>query len=342
MLVTGAVVWGVKTRAAGFANGAGSLIRRDLQSVKASFIRPERIPFPPTNPFSEAKYQLGRTLFFDPRLSGAGAMACATCHNPALNWTDGQGRATGNGHKALDRKSPSLLNAAWGILFFWDGRADSLEQQALGPIQSEAEMNLKIPELVKRLQAVGEYGRMFKAAFPGEAISGDTIAKAIATFERTIVSDIAPFDRWIAGEESAVNESAKRGFALFNGQAACVKCHNGWNFTNGSFADIGLQSDDRGREKIEHSPALAHGFKVPTLRNIARRAPYMHDGSLPDLAAVLENYNAGGTVRRPTTQLFLKPLGLTDRDKTDLRAFLETLNSEDERVTAPTLPPGER
>ncbi len=307
-------------------------------TLKASYLRPQRIPFPPSNPFSEEKYQLGKRLFFDTRLSGNGTMACASCHSPTQNWTDGRGRAVGHDGKILGRKSPTILNAAWGTTFFWDGRADSLEAQALGPIQSPAEMNQTLPKLVQLLEAAPEYRSRFDKAFPGKGITPETIAKAIATFERTVTSDIAPFDRWVAGDEGAISEKAKRGFVVYNGKGTCVTCHNGWNFTNGSFADIGLKSEDEGRAKIEANPALAFAFKVPTLRNISKRAPYMHDGSLPDLQAVIDNYAKGGAVRRPTSKLFLKPVELTEADKEDLIAFLETLNSEDEAVTAPPLP----
>lgn len=326
---------------------AGSLLRASvapsravasLETLKAAYRRPERIPFPQSNPFTEAKYQLGKRLYFDPRLSGSGTMSCASCHSPSLQWTDGRGRALGHEQKVLDRKSPTILNMAWGTSFFWDGRADSIEQQALGPIQSPDEMNMKLPELVKRLSAVEEYRKRFEEAFPGESLSPDTIAKAIATFERTVVSDVAPFDRWVSGEEDAISDSAKRGFTVFNKPASCVTCHNGWNFTNGSFADIGLDTKDQGRGQLTKNPALDFAFKVPTLRNIAKRAPYMHDGSLASLKDVIENYDAGGAVRRPTAKLFLKPLSLTEADKKDLISFLETLTSEDEAITAPALP----
>ncbi len=316
----------------------GAAPSRDLASLKDAFRRPEQIPFPSSNLFSEAKYQLGKQLYFDPRLSGSGTMSCASCHNSEHSWTDGRPRALGHGNKILDRKSPTILNMAWGTSFFWDGRANSIEAQALGPIQSPNEMNMELPKLVSLLGSIDGYRSQFKSVFPGEPLSGSTIAKAIATFERTVVSDVAPFDRWVEGEESAIGDSAKRGFVLFNGQANCVKCHNGWNFTNGSFADIGLRSPDEGRGKIDSNKALAFAFKVPTLRNIVRRAPYMHDGSLTTLDAVLENYSAGGTIARPMTKLFLKPLSLSKGDKDDLISFLETLSSKDEPITAPVLP----
>lgn len=312
------------------------------EDPRARFRRPERIPYPKQNRYSKAKYDLGKTLFFDPRLSKSGMMSCASCHNPSLSWTDGLPKAVGHGHKELARKAPTILNAAWGKTFFWDGRAATLEEQALGPIQSPDEMNMPLPELVKKIQSIAEYEPLFKKAFPKETFSEALVAKAIATFERTIVSDIAPFDVWVAGDESAISESAKRGFTLFNGKAACVRCHTGWNFTNGQFADVGLVTDDKGRGIIAGDTDVDFAFKTPTLRNISRRAPYMHDGSLADLATVIDNYDRGGRVQREGTKLFLKPLGLTDEEKQDLIAFLETLTSQDEVISMPALPRGEQ
>jgi cytochrome c peroxidase len=184
---------------------------------------------------------------------------------------------------------------------------------------------------------------MFAHAFPEEkiAISAKTIGKALATFERTIVSDIAPFDRWIAGDEYAISDAAKRGFLVFNGKGDCVKCHTGWRLTNGMFADTGLPSSDLGKGKLTSNVWLAHSFKTPTLRNIDRRGPYMHDGSLATLSEVIGHYDAGGTVKRKTSALFLKPLHLSQSEKNDLLQFLHTLTSEDEAVAMPSLPKGE-
>ncbi len=313
----------------------------DKTGLKAAFRRPEKIPFPSANPFSEEKYRLGKILFFDPRMSRSGMMACASCHNPSLSWTDGMAKGVGHGHQTLARRVPTLLNGAWNTTFFWDGRAATLEEQALGPIQAEAEMNMKLPELVDRLEAIPEYAALFDAAFPRERVSGENIARAIATYERTIVSDLAPFDYWIEGDESAISEGAKRGFVVFNKTAGCVKCHTGWNFTNGIFADVGIDTTDLGRGKVVGSAVVEYAFKAPTLRNIARRGPYMHDGSIATLRRVVDNYDAGGTVRRPMVKIFLKPLGLTSEQKTDLLSFLGTLTSEDEAVRLPSLPRGE-
>lgn len=314
----------------------------DRSDLKADYKRPELIPYPKKNPFSEAKYELGKQLFFDPRLSQSNVMSCATCHNPSFSWGDGLAKAVGHGHKKLGRRAPTILNAAWGSSFFWDGRARTLEEQALGPIESPDEMNLKIPALVERLKAVPQYVEAFDKAFPGEAISGDTIGKAIATFERGVVSDLAPFDYWIAGTENAISDSAKRGFQVFNDKGKCVICHNGWNFTNHSFADTGISKADIGRGKFDTNKYVKFAFKTPTLRNVAERGPYMHDGSIGSLREVVDTYNVGGKFRRTGSKLFLKPLNLTEQEKEDLVAFLGTLSSKDEAISLPILPSGEK
>jgi cytochrome c peroxidase len=297
------------------------------------------VPHPETNPPTPTRELLGKTLFFDPRLSASGVMSCATCHNPGFAWGDGLPRAVGHGMKTLARRTPTLLNTAWSELLFWDGRATSLEEQALGPITAPGEMNLSLEELVTRVNGIAEYHPLFAAAYPGEPISGDTIAKALASFERTLVSAPAPFDRWVAGDESAVPEAAKRGLALFDGKAQCSQCHSGWRFTDDSFHDVGVASEDRGRgEKLPAIEIVQFAFKTPTLRNVDRRAPYMHDGSEASLENVIELYDVGGREKRPSLAREIQPLRLTTREKSDLVAFLKTLTSADPEITTPTLP----
>ncbi len=312
-----------------------SAVRKPVQvssvdKIKEQYRRPKEIPFPADNPYTAVKAHLGRTLYFDPRLSRAGMQSCASCHNPSFSWGDGLPKGVGDGMKQLGRRSPTILNAAWGQIFMWDGRKESLEDQALGPIQADVEMNLPLDKLIARLEAVPQYRTLFAAAFPdGGKITADRIAKAIATYERTVVSPVAPFDRWIEGDEKAISDSAKRGFALFNGKAKCSGCHEGWRFTDDSFHDIGLADDDIGRGKfLEDIVKMQHAFKTPGLRNIVERAPYMHDGSVPDLKAVVMHYNSGG-VNRPSRSDKVHPLGLTDAEVDDLVAFMRTLSSED-------------
>jgi cytochrome c peroxidase len=301
--------------------------------------RPANVAYPEDNAFSPAREQLGRMLFFDPRLSGSKWISCATCHNPALAWGDGLPRAIGHGMQQLGRRTPTIVNLAWAPALFWDGRAESLEEQALGPIAAAGEMNLDLDEMVARLKAIDGYAPLFAVAYPGEEISAPTVAKAIATFERGIVSAQAPFDRWVAGDEQAISVPAKRGFALFNSKARCSQCHSGWRFTNDSFHDIGVAGTDEGRAVV--TPFIAeshHAFKTPTLRNVARRAPYLHDGSAATLEDVIELYDRGGIVRRPSLSREITPLELTPQEKQDLVAFMLTLTSEDADVRVPLLP----
>jgi cytochrome c peroxidase len=307
--------------------------------LMAEYQRPSWIPYPEDNPHSEAKEQLGRALFFDPRLSRSNMQSCSSCHNPSFAWGDGLPKGVGDHMNQLGRRSPSILNSAWAEAFMWDGRFETLEQQALGPIQSGVEMNMSIADLLPKLQAVEEYRRMFGAAFDANPeITAEKIAMAIATYERTVVSGAAPFDRWIAGDAGAISESAQRGFVLFNGKANCAACHSGWRFTDDSFHDIGLAGDDIGRGKqLPNVAKMQHAFKTPGLRNIDRRFPYMHDGSVVTLEAAIELYNTGG-ILRPSLSDEMKPLGLMEQDKADLLAFLKTLTSQDPPVQYVMLP----
>jgi cytochrome c peroxidase len=308
------------------------------ESFKKDYVRPTSIPFPESNPYTPEKARLGEMLFFEPRLSGSNYISCASCHNPAMSWGDGLPRGIGHGMTILGRRTPTILNLAWAELLMWDGRKESLEDQALGPVGADVEMNQDLEKLVPKLSAIREYRTLFNLAFPTEGITIDTVAKAIATYERTVVSGAAPFDRWIAGERNAISESAKRGFVLFNTKANCSVCHSGWNFTDGSFHDIGLPSDDVGRGKHVPIERMQHAFKTPTLRDIARRAPYMHDGSVADLAAVVEHYD-DGFVERPSLSGDMKRLGLTAAEKKDLVEFMLTLTGDNTPVRVPVLPP---
>jgi cytochrome c peroxidase len=313
-------------------------VPRSLDQMKAEYRRPETIPFPPTNPHTLEKAVLGKKLYFDTRLSSGNLLSCATCHNPAFGWGDAQPKAIGHGMNVLARRSPSIVNAAWSQALMWDGREATLETQALGPIAAAAEMNMPLAVLTERLAGIGEYKPLFTAAFGTNAVTAQNVAKALATFERTVVSASAPFDSWIAGDEKAISEDAKRGFALFNTKAGCAQCHSGWNFTDDSFHDIGLESPDLGRGKlVPDTLKLQHAFKTPGLRDIARRAPFAHDGSLPTLEAVVDHYDRGG-IERPSRSDIIKPLGLTTQEKADLVAFLQTLTGRAEPISIPLLP----
>lgn len=310
----------------------------DLKVLKKLYTRPKDIPYIAENPYSESKVILGKSLFFDPRLSGSNAMSCATCHNPSFSWGDSLPKAVGQGHQVLERKTPTILNLAWTEKMMWDGRAGGLESQALGPIESSAEMNMDLSKLTDRISNIEGYVEMFNKAFPGEKISNDLIANALAMYQRTIVSGSAPFDRWINGHKGAISKDAINGFVLFNTKARCMTCHSGWRFTDDSFHDVGLKSDDIGRGKFLRLNSQQHAFKTPGLRNITQRAPYMHNGSLNTLMDVVSFYNDGGQVKRKSLSSMIFPLGLTKTEKFQLVEFLKTLTSNDKPVELPVLP----
>jgi cytochrome c peroxidase len=307
------------------------------EKTRADFRRPSAIPFPDGNAFSQAKSTLGEMLFFDPLLSGSRARSCASCHNPSLSWTDGLPRAIGE--KQLALRSPSLIDVAFTEFLGWDGKFENLESVAFGPIANPANMNLREPELIARLSAIPGYLDLFELAFGEREVTRRKIELALATFERTIITGDSPFDRWIAGDRNAIGAAAKRGFQIFNGKAHCSACHSGPSFTDGSFHDIGTgKNDDVGRGRLfPTSTKLQYAFKTPTLRDVARRAPYMHDGSVATLKDVILLYEKGG-IDRPSRSELITPLSLTDDEKTDLMAFLQTLNDSSASAKVPTLP----
>ncbi len=308
---------------------AGPQAQADRPGNLSAWTRPDSAPYPADNPFSDAKLELGRRLFNDTRLSGGNSMSCASCHDPAKGFSDARPRAVGEGGQAGPMHTPTLWNLAWAEQLFWDGRAGSLEKQALGPIANPIEMNQDLAALSAELKGDRDLEAAFARAFPQDpVINLDNIAKSLAIFERTLVSPITPFDRWVAGDEVAIPNAAKRGFALFDGKAACSNCHKGWAFTDGAFHDIGLPVTGPGRGGVVGHAELANSWKTPTLREIGRTAPYMHDGSIADLKDVLRHY-VNGVVHRPTLSRDLPPhLDLTDAEQADILAFLGTLNAD--------------
>jgi cytochrome c peroxidase len=288
-----------------------------IASLRDLYRRPAAIPYPDDDPYSAAKAKLGRALFFDPILSESRTHSCASCHNPGLSWQDGLPLAVGDSRHAMSLRTPTLLNVAWLDRLGWDGKFPSLEKFAFTPVVSGANMHMTEPDAINRLAVLPDYRRDFAAAFGDGTITRGHIETALATYLRSIVSTDAPFDHWVTGDDTAINDAAKRGFAIFNGKGRCAECHSGWAFSDGSFHDIGIAKDDdigRGRY-FPSSVKLRHAFKTPTLRDVARRAPYMHD------------YNMGGIVR-PSRSELIGPLGLTEEEKADLIAFLQTLTSK--------------
>jgi len=283
------------------------------------------------------KVRLGKTLFFDPRLSGSNWISCATCHNPALGWSDGLKTGIGEGQKALTRATPTILNAAYNFVQMWDGRFRSLEDQALGPIASPSEMNQDINSLIKELEQIPGYVELFYLAFPNQDIDKKPIAEAIASYERTIVSRNAPFDRWVAGDESAISRAAKRGFKLFEGKGHCSTCHSGYRFTDDGFHNIGLKDDDPGRFKIVPIPVTKGAFKTPTLRDIDKTAPYMHNGAYRTLEEVVKHYVRGGDDKSNLSPNF-KKAELNQKEIADVVEFLKTLSGAPREVKIPRMP----
>ncbi|MEO6717226.1 MAG: cytochrome c peroxidase [Novosphingobium sp.] len=342
------VCWGLLPVVAGcgFLVGQGKTSEVSAETVIEQMLnryrRPTTIPAPADNPITPAKVELGRILFFDPRLSASGTISCASCHNPELGWQDGQAKSLGDKGVRLPRHTPTLLNVAWSEPLFWDGRADTLEQQATGPLMAKAEMNMTPVKIVSAVRADPDYRAAFAAAFPGQLIGMKSIVQALASYQRTIVSGAAPFDRWVNGDSRAVPDAAKRGFVIFNTKAKCASCHSSWRFTDDGFHDIGIPGDDLGRARVMPGISiLERAFKTPTLRNVSERGPYMHDGSLRTLEQVVDHYDHG-FVRRASLADQITPLALTAEEKADLIAFMNSLSSSDERVAPPNLPRGKR
>lgn len=319
------------------APGAGEAA---LAGFRALYRRPDGVPFPEANPPTSAKLALGKKLFSDPALSVNGAVACTSCHDPALSFTDGVPIGRGVAKKLLVRHTPHLWNLAWGAAFFWDGRARTLEQQVRGPIEDRLEMGESLPRLAGKLGRDRSYRKAFAEAFPEHPqIGPDQIAAALATHVRSLVSPKTRFDAWAEGDETALNAEERAGFALFNGRAGCSNCHSGWAFTDRAFHDIGLPGNDLGRGKVIGLPAADHAFQTPSLRELAWTAPYMHDGSLATLDAVLDHYDHG-VIQRPSLSPDLKRVTLTQPERAALLAFLATLSSENPPVPAPLVAAG--
>ena len=300
-----------------------------LAALKGKFARPTFVPNPAANPPTAAKVALGQRLFEDKELSATGTIACSSCHDPKLAFTDGESTGRGVTGRPLVRHTPTLWNVAWSPLLFWDGRAASLEEQVRFPVEHPDEMGATLDDAVARLSRHASYVAAFAQAFPERPqITPDTIAMALAAYERTLVSPPTRFDKWIAGDAAALTRSEVNGFVIFTGKARCSSCHAGFAFSDHGFYDIGLPSEDPGRGAIIGLAAATYAFKAPTLRELAWTAPYMHDGSLGTLDDVVRVYEMGG-VARPTRAKDLPPvIRLTDQERADLVAFLETLSSE--------------
>lgn len=329
-------------------------------SVIATFqeIGPLRkVVHPEENPYSKAKADLGKMLFFDPRLSSSGQIACASCHNPELAWTDNLTRSFGHDRQNGSRNAMTILNVGHATSLFWDGRADDLEAQAAMPIADPKEMNQHPEIAAKSIRKIKAYTPLFEEAFPKEGITTSTIQKALATFQRTITSEESKFDRFVSGKSpDALTDEQVLGLHLFRTKARCINCHNTPYFSDQQFHNdgqtlFGTKNEDFGRYLITFKKEDIGKFKTPTLREVARTGPWMHHGHFPSLLDVVQFYNLGNpspiqkrhqnTGRDsllPVTSPLLRKLDLSRDEEKALVAFLETLSTPVRRMRMPELP----
>jgi len=296
------------------------------------------VQWPKDNPYSPAKAELGRYLYFDKRLSADSTVSCASCHEPKYAYTDGSAVSEGIRGQKGTRSAPTVINRAFSLAQFWDGRASTLEEQAKGPIANPIEMGNTHEAAAAAIGRIQGYRPMFAKAFGSEEVDIDRIAMAIATFERTVLSGNSPYDRYKKGDKKAMSPDQVRGMSVFFDKAKCDRCHENSNFTLNAYANIGIGMDkpdpDVGRYVITKDPRDWGVFKVPTLRDVEHTAPYMHDGSLKTLEEVVDYYNNGA---RPNKNLDpnIRKLNLTDQEKQDLVAFLKALSGEGWQNVAP-------
>ena len=347
LIVLTAAVGSMVVIGAGFwmtSSAAGTQAAPTAQSLSLPFgLDPDALVVPADNPFTKEKAELGRLLFFDKRLSRDNTIACGTCHMPPMAFTDGQPVSTGIGRQLGGRSAPTAINRAFSKGQFWDGRASTLEEQSIGPFVNPVEHGFaNYDEMVGKMKKLEGYRTQFKQVFgPDAEITSENVGKAIATFQRTILSGNSPADRFdLGGEESALSDSAKRGIELFRGKARCTRCHSGFNFTDEKFHNLGIGWDtntvDLGRYMVTKNPEEIGAFKTPTLREISRTAPYMHDGRFGTLEEVVDFYDKGG-VKNPFQDNLVIPLELTPQEKQDVVAFLRSLNGEGwQQIAAPT------
>ena len=308
-------------------NAQPSLI---VSTLPAGFPKGSNIDLAPAdNALTEERALLGKRLFYDPQLSRTNEVSCASCHQQSAAFADPNAVSTGVEGRTGTRNAPSIVNAAWGKSFFWDGRADTLEEQAGMPIENPLEMDSLLADAVARVAADPSYAEPFQKAY-GEAPSESSLRKALASFVRSVVSGSSAYDRHLRGDDSDFGAQRKRGETLFlSEKAECFHCHPAGALSNEGYFDNGtyITGSDIGRKEVTSRVGDLGKFKVPGLRNIAQTAPYMHDGSVPTLEAVIEQYAAGGR-GDATTDPLIKPLSLTAEEKADLLAFLLSLTDD--------------
>ena len=280
--------------------------------------------------------ELGKILFFDTRLSGSGKISCATCHQPELNWTDGKEKSIGHEGAVNKRNSPTIQNSWFYNRLFWDGRARDLQDQAFAPINSETEMHNEMHEVMRKLSKIKRYHDLFKKAFGDEDIDPFSMTEAIATFEKTIVSSKSKLDDFLSGNKKALSNSELRGLHLFRTKARCMNCHNGPLFSDNQFHNSGFSGTDEGYYKVSHKEEDIGKFKTPSLRDVMKTGPWMHDGTQKDMPSILEFINKAE--KSTNLDKLVKPLGLTSNEKADLLAFLHAISSTPLQFQKPVLP----
>jgi cytochrome c peroxidase len=316
-----------------------SVFTPEIQPLPAQLSTYEAMPVPADNPMTPEKVALGRQLFFDERLSADGSRSCYSCHVCEKGLTDGLPKAIGALNKQLPRSSPTLWNIGYHKEFYWDGRSGSLEKQALAA-WTGANMSAKADEIVVKLNALEGYRSQFQKVFQSDA-TPDNVVKAIGAFERTIISGNTPWDRWKAGDNNAISQSAWRGWNIFQA-IKCNNCHDGVLFTDQQYHNVGIGMDqkepDPGRGKVTNRPEDTGAFKTPTLRDIAKSAPYFHDGSVATLEEAVDIMLAGGKPNQYLDKKNLQPHKLLPEQREDLLNFLRSLSVDDCNLTKPPLP----
>lgn len=292
---------------------------------------PRGLPAITTQQASPAMINLGKQLFHETKLSGDGTVSCATCHDPQKNFATSDARAIGIGKQQGRRNSPSLMNRVFGTAMFWDGRATSLEEQALLPIADPTEMGSTVDKALASLAADTEYPKRFRDAFGSEGITKERLASALAAFQRSLLLGNSPVDAFVDGDTAKLPESAKQGLWLFESKASCWKCHSGKNYSDEKFHNTGVSWGmtplDLGRFEVSKRDEDRGRFKTPSLRGVVKTAPYMHDGSIKTLEEVVAYYSKGGNVN-PYLDNSLKPLNLSEKEQADLVSFLKALSEE--------------
>lgn len=280
--------------------------------------------------------ELGKKLFFDPRVSGSGKIACATCHQPELSWTDGKEKSLGHDGTINKRNSPSIQNVWFYKKLFWDGRSSSLEDQAFAPINSESEMHSDMRALPIKLKKINGYPALFDSAYGDPSIDPDRIATALAIFQRTITSSKSRFDKFLEGKRDALDDDELRGLHLFRTKARCINCHHGALLSDNQFHNNGFAGDDKGLYNVTHKDEDWGKFKTPSLRDVMKTGPWMHNGSMQSIMMVVEKYNQAN---KPTgTDKLIKSLNLNKREKLELAAFLNAISAPPVEFRKPVLP----